>query len=610
MGFNLRSIAGVLILLLAAMAAIAYWLTQPPVSEMTSDVGLLTEPFLQRPTETSVRVVWFTEFPGVKHFVSYGNALQKTAIATTTQLTRVREDQKSKVGEQTRDGQLYKRPVQRKIWRHEAEVGGLSPGQRVPYRISSLRADGQEIRSGKFTLSPKPKPGTPLKILLTSDHQLMPMTAANLEKVVETVGSVDAVFLAGDLVNIPDRASEWFDDNRGGAFFPCLQGRAHYKLEKEGKTTVYKGGQIVQNAPLYPALGNHEVMGRYSSQRDLNDQYGAAVPRTIAAIDYQLSRQQINRRNDPEVMEAWIKANSFNSETYEEIFTLPESISGGEKYYAVTFGDVRLVSLMITNIWRSPDLEDWAQGRYREAAKDFNEPDNWGYGQHIFEPIVKGSPQYQWLEQELKSPEFKQAKYKIVMFHHPAHSLGDNIVPPYTDPVPLVQYTPEGKVKSVRYEYPLKDDYIIRDVNPLLNAAGVQLILFGHSHVWNRFVNALGTNFLETSNVGNTYGAYLGNKKRSIPAELQGTYAAVGDPNGLEPIVPTLAPLKDEKNQPLPYISSNDITVFSILDTRKGTVSSYRFDTRIPHSKVVKFDEFSLTDQSGAKREVQRTLVN
>ncbi|CCQ60429.1 hypothetical protein CWATWH0401_3766 [Crocosphaera watsonii WH 0401] len=26
-------------------------------------------------------------------------------------------------------------------------------------------------------------------------------------------------FFAGDLVNIPDRASEWFDDKRGGAFF-------------------------------------------------------------------------------------------------------------------------------------------------------------------------------------------------------------------------------------------------------------------------------------------------------------------------------------------------------------------------------------------------------
>ena len=50
------------------------------------------------------------------------------------------------------------------------------------------------------------------------------MVAANLQKVVETIGKIDAVFFAGDLVNIPERASEWFDDKRGGAFFPCLQG--------------------------------------------------------------------------------------------------------------------------------------------------------------------------------------------------------------------------------------------------------------------------------------------------------------------------------------------------------------------------------------------------
>ncbi len=38
------------------------------------------------------------------------------------QLTRTREDQKSRVGNQTEDGQVYKKPTMRDIWRHEAEV--------------------------------------------------------------------------------------------------------------------------------------------------------------------------------------------------------------------------------------------------------------------------------------------------------------------------------------------------------------------------------------------------------------------------------------------------------------------------------------------------------
>ena len=180
------------------------------------------------------------------------------------------------------------------------------------------------------------------------------------------------------------------------------------------------------------------------------------------------------------------------------------------------------------------------------------------------------------------------------MLHHPPHTLGDNIVPPFTDPVQIIDRDSDGTIKSVRYEYPKEKDYLIRDIEPLLNAAKVQLVLFGHCHLWNRFANSSGVNFLETSNVGNSYGAALGEKKRPVPDSNSENYAATGNPNGLEPIIPTIAPLVNENNQPLPYIASNDITVFSILDTAAGTVSSYRFDTREPNSPLIKFDEFSL----------------
>jgi hypothetical protein len=260
----------------------------------------------------------------------------------------------------------------------------------------------------------------------------------------------------------------------------------------------------------------------------------------------------------------------------------------------VTFGDIRLVVLFITNIWRTPSLDADARGRYRERQEDLNNPIAWGYGQHIFEPVHQGSSQYNWLQAELNSQEFKQAKYKIVMFHHPPHTLGDNIVPAYTDPIQVIERDTKGNIKAVRYEYPKENDYIIRDVVPLLEAAGVQLVFYGHSHVWNRFVSLRGMHFLETSNVGNTYGAYIADKKRSLPTDYKPYYTATGDPNGLQPVMPTLAPLLAEKNQPLPYIASNDITAFSILDTGTGIVSSYRFDTRLPQSSVVKFDEFRL----------------
>jgi len=551
---------------------------------------LLTDPFLQLPTANSVRVVWFTEFAGISNKVIYGEELIESATATTTKLSRTREDKDSYISDQRKHDIIDENPIFRKIWRHEAEVSNLIPGVPIPYLVTSERQDGESVSSKVFTLSPTPTAGVPLKILLTSDHQLMPMTAANLQKVVETIGKVDAVFMAGDLINIADRASEWFDDSRGRAFFPSLQGRGFSELEKNGVKTVYTGGELIQHAPLFPAIGNHEIMGRFSNVSKLNDQFNDPYPRAAAEKSYQSQTKKFAVTDK----DAWLKNNTFNNDTYNEIFTLP----GDKNYYAVTFGDVRLVTLYVTNIWRTPNLDPGAKGRYRERDEDFNNSEKWGYGQHIFEPIVKGSAQYNWLQKELNSPDFQQAKYKVVMFHHPPHSLGDNIVPAYTDPVQIVDRDEQSNIKMVRYEYPKEQDYIIRDLVPLLEKADVQLVLYGHSHLWNRFVSASGMHFLETSNVGNSYGAFAGEKRRVVPPGYQEKYSAVGDPNGLEPVVPTIAPLLGKDILPMPYIESNDITVFSIFDTGNGVVSSYYFDTRKPESEVVKLDEFKLKNSS------------
>ena len=554
---------------------------------MTSkDLTLLSEPFLQLPTENSVNVVWFTEFLGERHFVRYGDDLEKQVKATTIKLSRVREDRESYL-EAAPDKSL------RDIWRHEAVVEDLALNQRIPYQVVSIQQQ-QPIASKVYSLASQPTPGTALKILLTSDHQLMPMTTANLEQVVKTVGRVDAVFLPGDLVNVPDRASEWFDDNRGGAFFPGLQGRGNYKLERDGVTTTYSGGEIIQHAPLFTAIGNHEVMGKRVRDRTLKEEFNQPQPRQVATKFYQQNPNKINPSRDPQIKARWIKNNSFNTDTYEEIFTLPQSETGQERYYATTFGDVRLISLYVTNIWRSPGLDADDQGRYKESSENLDEPMAWGYGQHIFEPIAKGSPQYEWLKQELQSEAYQQAKYKIVMLHHPPHTLGGNIVPPYTDPQPKQSYTEDGRLQSRYYDYPIENDYITRDLLPLLESAGVQLVYYGHSHLWNRFQSDSGMHFLESSNVGNSYGAHLKDNKREIPDYSPQNYTAIGNPNGLEPIVPNIAPLTDDLGQPLPYIASNDITVFSILNTGIGTVRSYYYDTRKPNSDAIEFDRFKL----------------
>jgi len=603
-------ISGIVLTLAALIVVTLEAQLSPPslTPGATAMTGLLTDPFLQLPTANSVRVVWFTEFAGQRHTVVYGQAADaelagegQPVAATTRQLSRMREDKASNLP----TGESPQSPTPRSIWRHEAEVTGLQPGQRLPYRVESVADDGTVMSSDIFSLAAVPVPNTPLKILLTSDHQSKPMTAANLQKVTDTVGQVDAVFMAGDLVNVPDRASEWFDDAVGAAFFPALQGRADYTLANRR----YHGGALIQHAPLFPAIGNHEVMGRYSSIVPLNDQFNDPVPRAAATAVYDAQPEIFNASGDPAVRQQWIVNHSFNTDSYDELFTLPAStVPGSDRpptshFYATTFGDVRLISLFVTNIWRLPMVKPDVRGRFQERLSENGNPIAWGRGQHIFEPISAGSPQYAWLQAELASEAFRQARYKVVMLHHPPHSLGDNIVPPFTDPVALYDRHPDGTLRSVRYEYPLQDDYIIRDLVPLLENAGVDLVLYGHSHLWNRFVSPTGLHFLETSNIGNTYGAFWQGDARQVPpAEdappfngyQQIYYAAQGDPNGLDPVVPTLAPLLNDQGEPLPYLASNDITAFSILSTDTGQVASYYFDTRQPNSEVVKFDEFTL----------------
>ena len=126
---------------------------------------------------------------------------------------------------------------------------------------------------------------------------MKPMVSANLQKVAETIEDLDGIFFAGDLVNIPDKASEWFDDSKGGAFFPCLQGKANYTLEKDGITTIYHGGELIQKMPIFTAIGNHEVMGRLSDYKTLKQQFNDPFPREEAEKYYSQNAEIINESN-------------------------------------------------------------------------------------------------------------------------------------------------------------------------------------------------------------------------------------------------------------------------------------------------------------------------
>ncbi len=627
---------------------------------------LLSDPFLQLPTDDTVRVVWFTEFAGEGHTLTYGSRLDQKARATSYKMTRMYEDQNSERGETT-----YSEVTERDVWRHEAIAQNLAPGVRTPYYVTSINDDGVAIHSRAFTLQPLPAPGQHMQILLTSDQQNRQMSPANFQKLLETVGIVDVVFFAGDMVDNPHRASEWFDrynpewltgnnptsadfdatrpafDTTRPAFFPALQGHYHTVFPE----FPYTGGAILQHAPLFGIIGNHEAPGRWRPNDTflLNETEQTATinfmdndpqPRWYAEIRYEQQQEQINPTRDPAIREQWIRDNSFEFTQYFEVWTHPEGPLD-ESYYAYRIGDVFLIAMNVSRVWRTWNITPDDRSKFTELTNELSNPDNWGFGDMWFETFGKNSDQYRWLEGVLQSEAFQGAKYRVVMGHQTMFGLGDNSVPVMADPIATITYTNGAQeqtkqvvwpltraeweaeiepilssITNIRYEYPLAGDVWKNDIHPLLLGHGVDLVFTGHSHLWNR-TQIDGIHYLETSNVGNTFGAYFADEQDVVNERASWAsafwdelatdssgwnpkdYARFNDPHGHAPMYPTHGnPMRemDDAERDLPYVASNNITVFTVFDTKTGMVSSYAFDTRQPDSEVRLFDQFSLAE--------------
>ena len=657
--------------------AAASSLSPLPNATFASQRALLSEPMLQNPGASDVRVVWFSEVEVGRHSVRVGTALDQEFVATTTRMSRMLEDNGSQVFQRITSGLTA--PQVRAVYRHEARITSLTAGQRVAYVAVSEFA-GQAVRSGQYTLQPLPAPGQRLRILLSSDQQNNAMAAANFQKVVETLGGpVDAVLFPGDFVSQPNRASEWFDRVGGSgnanfqgnpSFFQSLQG----SMQRWNPGSPYRGGEVLQHAPLYGCLGNHEYPGRWRldpatnnaanpTAVSINNMDNDPQPRWYAEWRYEQVKASVNPGNDAALRARWIDDNAYEWTTYREMWSLPAGPEGS-CYYAQRFGDLYIIALDANRVWRGwgatergkfTERFDNATGRVTQNA------DDWGFGDLNFRPFGPGSAQFTWLQQTLQSEACRTAKHRILLSHQTMAGLGDNAVPVLAEIRATVELTdgsligpfansqfaarwPEiqaalaaQRVRFVRYEYPLAGDIWRNHIEPLLQAANVQLVHTGHSHLWNR-VRAGNLHYLETANVGNSFGAMFfatpqngvsagqgprgtqpgnpawatqttapvaanaGGAPRTALAWNAADYPTHGEPHGRSMVQPTLVnPMRtlDRRTAPwaeqdLPFVASNNLTTFSILDTGTGLITSYAFDTRTPDSPVLKFDEFSV----------------
>lgn len=632
--------------LLAAEAAV-------PVTDRAAQ-AVLSDPYLQAPGPDHVHVHWLSGMAAGPHVVLVGApgdvaagsppSRARQIPADTVRIARMFEDGASQIPTPTGLAE------QQVIFRHAARIDGLTPGARYPYWIRSTGADGQVQDRGPFTLAAAPPGDAPVTLLLTSDFQLRPNALAAYQRAAERYPELDGVLFAGDLVQHPRRASDWVSGHVAGgqpatdprpAFFDALQGR-HRDVRPDAP---FAGGALLQSAPLFPAVGNHEQSGRF--------RLNAPVPGTDRIVDIAAMY------NDPQPR--WFAARthpadavpdeSHDFETYRALFRQPAAGDPSEGYYATRIGDVFLVTLNVSRIWRQP-IAGHAElsGRYDEAQAVLQDPDRWGFGEFLFSRIDADAPQVAWLRAVLDSPDARGARYRVAMLHQSAFGLGANSVPVLADPVWMLQATaPDGTpvekrltfpsdpvarralfdaevaplighLTALRYDYPRDADLFATVLDPILRAGGVDLVLAGHSHIWNRFRSG-DMHLLETSNAGNCHGAFwIGSDGKPWNGQLrddapghQGFWSEVaagrrdaadhprtGDPQGRAPMMPTVFnPMQDlgESPDPLPFVCSNRLSAFSVLDSAAGEVRSYVVDTADPDAPAREFDRFALRDR-------------
>jgi len=481
--------------------------TPLPSALFADERRILSEPLLQNPGADSVRVIWFSEFETGRHSVRVGENLQQEFVASTSRMTHMLEDAGSQVFQLVTG--TWATPRERRVFRHEALVTGLPRGERVPYTAVS-EFQGQSWRSGRYTLRSLPRADQGSRILLTSDHQNNPMCSANMQKMAEVVGIVDAVLFPGDFVSQPNRASEWFDRAGGGgnanlvgnpSFFQSLQGTAR----RWNPGSPYTGAPVLQHAPLYGCMGNHEYPGRWRMDPATNNANNPEAvninamdndpqPRWYAQARYEELAATVNPSGNPALRERWIEDNSYEWTTYREMWSLPEGPEG-RAYYAQRFGDVFIISIDANRVWRGWTANQ--RGKFTERFIDAQRrvttnTDEWGFGDINFRPFGRGSRQYAWLQEVLQSEACRTARLRIVMSHQTMAGLGDNAVPVQAEirsTIELIDGSTIGPFPAS--EWPLRWPTL----RPLVNAGQVRYVKHDYPKVtectiWRRRTSA------------------------------------------------------------------------------------------------------------------------
>jgi 3',5'-cyclic AMP phosphodiesterase CpdA len=376
-------------------------------------------PYVQNPASDSMTIVWFSEAhaPGAltcyegdtttPAFTAHSGPVLVPALAYTTWETKT----------------FFNGAAPPPPFRHEIRVGKLKPDTRYRYEVTQ----GNDSFAAHFRTAPAA--ARAVRFIAYGDCETEPeSTGAKVDWSDPNAPDSRRLYLvdqtdgyAANLAVIKERRPDFIviagDIAESGGEQRDWDEFWKHNAAKNGATSV------AGNIPIMPAIGNHDY---YAGPKN----GGYKQPFSEAAVAKCL--------------------------TY---FRVPPNGAGNKKhesrYYRLEYGPVALIVLDLNN--GEPDDSD-RDTNHHIAAAGSNAPD-----------FYPGTPQYEWLEQQLKDAQ-RTAKFTFVAFHHCPYSSGPHGLPPGSgdDSLDAISGIP------------------VRVLTPLFMKYGVDALLNGHDEMFER----------------------------------------------------------------------------------------------------------------------------
>ena len=370
------------------------------------------------------------------------------------------------------------------VWQCIAKIEGLAPGEQVYYRCKV-----EDEYTPVYHFHTAPEPGDPYRFVQVSDLQCLPAC----DEAMHAIGSQnpDFILYSGDMVRSSWRADQWFDLQEPWQDADQVK-RAFFPCMQQEDV------RLMQYAPTFFCPGNHE----------LNDmRYGE--DKSFSVIDKNWN---------------W----SIFMQLFRPLYPDTDTTSTGRRWYSADYGDMHIVSLSINR---------WA----RWGAHDYP-------GWRLFDSIAPGSPQIQWLEQDLQEAK---TKFKWVIQHFHILNRGKDVQDYLCQP----QIGPDGEIT-----YP--DDHG-GQLMDLFEKYGVNAVSFGHSHVYERYFTK-GCHYIEAARITDV--CYRGADTRPHISGI------------------------------LPLVEDNSKRSFLVLERKEGGIFATAF---YGEGERQVFDQYQIADENG-----------